>query len=75
MSLPKSGPEGSLLMTEHCRGCACDMFNRDIVLVKMSGQMLQEMQVEGWSEPIRVRLELEGGTGVWTMMCQTVDRG
>ena len=63
-------PEGEIFR-EHCRSCNCFLFAKDIMMVKVHGDLVRELS-GGWSAPVRIRVELEAD-GTWEMTCMTVE--
>lgn len=57
----------------HCPGCICGSRNLplgDIVLVPVSANLMREMTPNGWSRPVKVKIDRDGN-GLWEMTVMT----
>jgi len=51
------------------------MFARDLMMVKMSHQLVHELSAQGWSRPVQLRVDPVHSEGYWELSVKTAENG
>lgn len=62
-----STKEAELDNRTHCRGCTCDLLSKDLVLVRLTGQLLFELRIGEWSRLLQIRVAQSQHPPYWVM--------